>query len=159
MQASNESEIEEKEIKPFLIAGYRMKGRYEEVGNGFQILRKHMGLFINGKAMSLNYDGEYKEDDADFEPCFPIRKAKGDQEISVRELSGGKTVSLIHRGSYEMIGESYKKLFSYVHEKGYEVQLPFREIYIKGPGLIFKGNSKKYATEIIMLISDPECTP
>jgi DNA-binding transcriptional MerR regulator len=152
MKSKPESNIVEKEIKPMLIAGYRMKGCYEEEGKGFQILRKTMGLVIAGKAMTLYYDGEYKEADADLEPCFPIRKGKGAQGISIRELSGGKAVTLIHRGPYEMIGESYKKIFSYIHEKGYSIQLPHREIYLKGPGMIFQGSPQKYLTEIMIMI-------
>ena len=31
---------------------------------------------------------------------------------------------------------------------GYDTRLPTREVYIKGPGMIFKGNPKKYLTEI-----------
>ena len=155
MKTNISFEIEEKEIDTILIAGFRMKGKYSDMGKGIGQLAKKLGRNINGKPLTLYYDGEYKEEDADFEPCFPIGKGKGDQEISVRELSGGKAVSLIHRGPYEKIGESYMKLFSYIHEKSYETQLPFREIYIKGPGLIFRGNSKKYMTEIIILISDP----
>jgi hypothetical protein len=31
---------------------------------------------------------------------------------------------------------------------------PTREIYYKGPGMIFRGNPKNYLTEIQMLIKD-----
>jgi effector-binding domain-containing protein len=30
--------------------------------------------------------------------------------------------------------------------------LPSREVYLKGPGIIFRGNPKKYLTEIQILI-------
>jgi len=147
-----QNSVNEKQIKSILIAGYRLKGRYEDVGKGFQVLRKNMGLFISGKPMALHYDGEYKEKDADFEPCFPIKKGKSHQGISVRELPGGRAVTLIHKGPYETIGESYKTIFSYIHKKGFQTHLPTREIYLKGPGLIFTGNPKKYLTEITIMI-------
>jgi hypothetical protein len=35
-----------------------------------------------------------------------------------------------------------------------EVAGPTREVYIKGPGMIFRGNPKKYLTEIQMLIRE-----
>jgi len=38
------------------------------------------------------------------------------------------------------------------HEKGYKSQLPTREIYQKGPGIIFKGNENNYLTEIQILL-------
>jgi len=77
--------------------------------------------------------------DANFEPCFPIPKGEDMEGISVRELKGGKAVTLIHKGPYETIGDSYKKVFAYIHEKGYNTKLPTREVYLKGPGMIFRG--------------------
>jgi DNA-binding transcriptional MerR regulator len=146
--------IEEKEIETFLIAGLRMQGRYDQVGPVFGRLGKALGRHINGKAMTLYYDGEYKEEGADFEPCFPVRKAMdGQDSISVRELKGGKCVSLIHKGPYQTLGESYKKLYAYLHEKSYTSKLPSREVYLKGPGMIFKGNPANYLTEIIIMLA------
>lgn len=104
--------------------------------------------------MNLYYDSEYKEDDADFEPCFPIRKGKSSDDISVRELKGGRCVSLIHKGQYENLSESYKKIFAYINEKGLKTLLPSREVYIKGPGMIFKGNPNNYLTEIQIMIEN-----
>ena len=102
--------------------------------------------------MTLYYDGEYKEDDADFEPCFPVRKGLNENGISVRELKGGKCVPLIHQGPYDTLGDSYKKIFAYINEKSYKIKLPHREVYIKAPGWIFKGNPKNYLTELQIMI-------
>ncbi len=154
MKNTEEFEIEEKEIPTILIAGHRMKGKYPEVGKGFKLLGKTLGRFINGKALTLLYDGEYKENDADFEACFPVRKGSGTSEITVRELQGGRCVSLIHKGEYERLSESYKRIFTYINEKGYKTKLPTREVYIKGPGMIFKGNPKNYLTEIQIMIEN-----
>lgn len=147
-------EIEEKEIKTILIAGYKMKGKYSDIGKGFSLLSKKFGRYINGKPLGLYYDGEYTEDEANFEACFPVSKGKGEEEFSVRELKGGKCFVLIHKGSYENLTESYIKLFTYVNEKAYTKKLPTREVYIKGPGMIFKGNPKNYLTEIQIFIED-----
>jgi DNA-binding transcriptional MerR regulator len=148
MSSEVKFEVEEKEVETLLIAGYRMKGRYNEVGEGFKILGKEMGRNINGKPMTLHYEGEYKENDADFEPCFPIRKGTNTGKISVRELRGGKCVAIIHKGTYDTLGNSYKLLFDYIGKKNYKTILPSREVYIKGPGMIFKGNPNNYLTEI-----------
>lgn len=154
MKITNEFEIEEKTIETLLIAGYRMKGKYPDIGKGFGILGKSLGRLINGKAMCLYYDGEYKEDEADFEPCFPVRKGTDSEGIHVRELKGGKCISLIHKGPYERLGDSYKKIYSYINQKKYKAQIPTREIYLKGSGMIFKGNPNNYLTEIQFLIEE-----
>lgn len=154
MKNESEFEIEEKTVDTLLIAGYRMKGKYPDIGKGFGILGKNLGRQINGKAMCLYYDGEYKEDEADFEPCFPVRKGTDSEGIKVRELKGGKCVSLIHKGSYETIGDSYKRIIGYVSQKKYKSQTPSREVYLKGPGMIFKGNPNNYLTEIQFFIEE-----
>lgn len=152
MQSNMEFQIEEKELETILIAGYRMKGKYQDIGKGITRLYQKFGRNINGKSMALYYDGEYKEDDADFEASVPIRKGKDEEGISVRELKGGKCVSLIHKGPYETLGDSYKKIFAYINEKNYQTKLPTREVYLKAPGWIFKGNPNNYLTEIQILI-------
>ena len=152
METKENFDIEEKEVETILIAGYRMKGKYQEIGKGFSVLGKKFGRHINGKALGLYYDEEYKEDAADFEACFPIRKGSEKDGFSVRELKGGRCLSLIHKGPYDTISESYKKVFTSFNEKGYKKVLPTREVYLKGPGMIFKGNPKNYLTEIQLII-------
>ncbi len=85
---------------------------------------------------------------------MPISKGSDAEGISVRELSGGQAITLLHQGPYEELGRSYEKITDYVKEHGYEIQCPTREVYIKGPGMIFKGNPKNYLTEIQMLIQE-----
>jgi len=154
MDKSREFDIEEKNLDTILIAGHRMTGRYEDIGEGLGLICKKMGRYTSGKPMTLYYDGEYKEEDADFEPCVPVRKGKDAEGISIRELKGGRCVSLIHKGPYDTLRDSYKKVFGYINEKGYKATVPTREVYKKGPGLIFKGNPRNYLTEIQVMIED-----
>jgi DNA-binding transcriptional MerR regulator/effector-binding domain-containing protein len=146
-------EIEEKVVAPFLMAGVRMKGKYSECGKGFSRIGRTFGRQIQGKPFLLQYDQEYRDEDADFEACFPVRASKAVEGISVRELPGGRCVSLVHRGAYNELGRSYARLLQYIHDKGHQVQTPSREIYIKGPGMILKGNPKNYLTEIQIFIA------
>ncbi len=66
----------------------------------------------------------------------------------MRELPGGRFVCLLHRGPYEELGRSYRKVFESIEAKGLKPAVPSREVYLKGPGMIFRGNPKKYLTEI-----------
>jgi DNA-binding transcriptional MerR regulator/effector-binding domain-containing protein len=146
-------DVQEKTVDTLLMAGVRMKGRYSECGKGFAQIGKSLGRHISGKSFLLHYDTEYKED-ADFEACMPIRQGRAVPGISVRELPGGRCVSLLHKGPYEELGRSYAKIWTYIKEKGYEIVTPTREVYLKGPGMIFRGNPKNYLTELQMLIKD-----
>ena len=140
--------VEEKAIEPMWIAGIRLKGAYNECGSIFSRLGKLVGRFICGKPLCLYYDGEYRDGDADFEPCFPIRKEVAVEGVSVRSLPGRRCLTLIHRGPYDQLGHSYAKVLEQANERQIKISLPTREVYVKGPGVIFKGDPKNYLTEI-----------
>ena len=48
----------------------------------FARIGKRFGRHISGKPMLLHYDTEYREDDADYEACMPVRAGKPVDEIS-----------------------------------------------------------------------------
>ena len=152
-------DIEEKTLPPQLVAGIRMNCRYEEIGDGFSQIGRKLGRHISGKPLCLYYDQEYREEDADIEPCMPIRKQVPADGISIRELPGGRCVALVHRGPYPQLGRSYERLLKYCAEHVYEIQSPTREVYLKGPGMIFRGNPKNYLTEIQFLIQEADDAP
>jgi DNA-binding transcriptional MerR regulator len=151
--ATSSFEIQEQQLNPLLVAGVRMTGRYSDIGQGLGQLFKKVGRYAAGKPLCLYYDSEYREDDANFEPCVPLRKLVEANGVAVRELPGCRCVTLIHRGPYDELGRSYARALKYAKDHGYEVQLPTREVYIKGPGMIFRGNPKKYLTEIQLPIA------
>jgi DNA-binding transcriptional MerR regulator/effector-binding domain-containing protein len=152
-------QIEEKFTDPILVAGIRMKGRYADCGPVFARIGKSLGRYISGKPLILHYDSEYREDDADFEPCLPVSNCKPIGGVSIRQLPGGRCVSLLHKGPYDQLGQSYAKLLDYVRTKGFEVVVPTREVYHKGPGMIFRGNPNNYLTEIQFLVNGDEKKP
>jgi DNA-binding transcriptional MerR regulator len=145
--------VEEKTIEPMLVAGIRMKGKYSDCGKAFGQLGKTIGRYISGKALCLYYDGEYRDDDAEFEPCFPVRKEVAADGVSVRTLPGGRCLTLIHRGFYDQLGRSYAKILKQADDLKLKISLPTREVYVKGPGVVFKGNPRNYLTEIQLPIA------
>jgi DNA-binding transcriptional MerR regulator len=144
--------VQEKVLEPLLVGGIRTKGRYSDCGQLFGRLGRSLGRYIGGKPMLLHFDSEYREDDADFEACMPLRQKKQVDGISVRELPGGRCVSLVHRGAYDTLGRSYVRIFEYINDRKYKTLSPTREVYLKGPGMIFRGNPRNYLTEIQVLI-------
>ena len=150
--SSETFDIEEKSVDAIRIAGVRMRGRYSDCAKGFARIGRKFGRHICGPPFLLHYDTEYKETDADFEACMPISMGESVEGIDVRELAGGRCVSLIHKGPYETLHESYARIRDYVSDRGYEAEIPTREIYLKGPGMILKGNPQKYLTEIQFML-------
>lgn len=148
----NKNEIALKDEEDILIASIRYHGRYDEMGNVIKPLYKACGRYINGACFALYYDEGFKEEDADIEVCLPVSREINQENIISRILKGGKAVSLIYQGSYEHIGQGYKKIFDYIQRNNLNTVNPSREIYQKGSGMIFKGNPDNYVTEIQFLL-------
>ena len=150
-KTTHPADIEKEVIPDTLICGIRFKGKYDEIGQKYGILSRKCGRYARGKPFTLYYDAEYRENDADIEACLEVKKKVDIEGIDCRELKGGKAVTLIHKGPYEELGRSIQKLFEYVTENNLKTLLPSREQYIKGPGMIFMGNPKKYITKLMLL--------
>jgi DNA-binding transcriptional MerR regulator len=147
--------IQEKRLDPVLIAGMRMTGRYEECGRGFSSVARVMGRHLAGRPLCLYYDGEYREEDASFEACFPLRReVPPREEVFVRWLPSERCLSLVHQGPYPQLGRSYRKLLTEAKRRKLVLQLPTREVYLKGPGMIFRGNPMRYLTAIQIPVKD-----
>ena len=58
------------------IAGIRMRGKYSDCCKVFGKLFSKLFLRVIGKSMMLTYDTEYRENDADYEPCFPGNRVR-----------------------------------------------------------------------------------
>lgn len=92
---------------------------------------------------------EFKEQ-ADIELCVPTTKLISAATIDSKILPAIKAICTTHTGNYESINLAYKALLDYATSQNLKCLTPSREVYIKGPGMIFKGNPNKYVTEIIL---------
>ncbi len=157
---ARQGEIEEKEIPELLIAGVRLRGAFQKSKEGFGKLGRHFGMQLAGKPSMLIYDEDYREDDADFEVLFPIKRVKPEPAgVSVRTLEGGTCLSLVHQGPYDRISRTYARLFQAMRTRSLQPLVPSREVYIKGPGMLFKGNPQRYLTEVQIFVSSDRSQP
>lgn len=81
---------------------------------------------------------------------------RGEEKINIkgiecRQIKGGRAITFMHKGPYEKISISYQKIYKYCQDENIGIRIPTREAYIKGPGLIFKGNPRNYLTKIIFI--------
>jgi len=147
-------EVVAKDLPPVLVAGLRWRGRYAETGAMLGRVCRHYGRYAIDAPLNLYYDEEHKEEDADVESCIPVRTVSEAPGFTVHTLAGGQALSLLHRGPYSELSRSYTRIMSAMQERGAEGCGPVREIYRKGPGMLFKGNPRSYLTEIQILVAE-----
>lgn len=141
--------VEVRDIEPVTVASIRFKGKYNNVGNYIGRIYKAVIGKAAGAPFNLYYDTEYKEE-ADIELCVPTTRLISDISVTAKTLSAIKAISTIHKGSYSTLNLAYKTLIDYAAKHNLTCLPPSREVYIKGPGMIFKGNENNYITEIII---------
>ncbi len=152
------TEVNEKEVAAFRAATIRTKGRYMDCGPLIGKIARNFGRWLAGPPFMLVHDPHYKENDADYEVGFPVKGGQSTSETEVKEIPGGRCLFVLHQGPYERLGETYPKIRGYCSERNLEILLPTREVYVKGPGMIFKGDPKKYVTEIQMFLKSESRT-
>jgi DNA-binding transcriptional MerR regulator/effector-binding domain-containing protein len=142
----------------FLVAAIRFRGAYGDVGPRFERLGQAAGRWLGGPVFTLYHDAEYTEAEADMEACAVLKpEAKAaalPPDLTVRELPPIRAVSAFHRGSYETIGEAYRRLFDFIGSGGFQRATPYREIYLTGPGLLIPRNPKRFLTRILIPLAE-----
>lgn len=144
--AMNVSEPSIKEIPAMRVISGRRTGTYEEVCGGvsnalmgilFSPENQKNGVTITGPCLSLCYDGEYHETDADIEMAIPIhgQVTVPDLSYTVRTLPAVKVVSVVYKGPYEHEGFSvaFENAFRFAAGKGFETTGPDRQVYLNNP--------------------------
>jgi effector-binding domain-containing protein len=112
---------------------------YSDVG---QLFNEIFGYLFQQKAqfagpsIGIYHDMEYREKDVDVEVAVPLANSvAGTKRIKVHELPSVKQMACtIHKGPYEMIGDAYRAVMTWVDINGYEFSGPNREVYLEGPG-------------------------
>lgn len=137
------------DIEEQLVASIRFTGQYTELDKYVPLLYKSVKNQNNGKHFNCYYDEDYTEN-ADIELCLPIKTNIQSEDITIKKLPKIRAIKTTHYGSYDTLKYAYKALIDYANQHQIKIITPSREIYIKGPGKIFKGNPVNYVTEIIL---------
>ena len=82
------------------------------------------------------------------ELCVPTAATPAARDVCVQELPPVRALCVTHTGPYETLGDAYAAIDRYAAEHRLRLAPPFREVFIKGPGMLVRGNPEKYITEI-----------
>lgn len=136
-----------KKIGEILVGSMSHKGTYQDTIQQLMPklheLKQRCKENICGPAMAL-YDYGVYTDAVHIDLCYPITEPVGSADVLSRTLEEVEVLSLVHHGPYEKIGESYKKLYSYLREHEIVPTAYGREIYVEYNA----ENAEKNVTEL-----------
>lgn len=147
-------EVKIKEVEPIRVAFMRYKGNAEEASKVFPNVFKAIKGKAVGSPFFCYYVMNQKTKIGEMELCVPTEEEPNGNGVTIKEIPRIKALSVIHVGSYETMNLAYAAIDNYAQKNGLCLQLPFREIFIKGPGMILKGNPNKYVTEILFPLKE-----
>lgn len=143
-----EYHIEIKNIESMRVAYMKYKGMVTEANKVFPNVFKS----IHGKTTGAPFFNYLSIDSTtkigDMELCVPTAETPVGNGIEIKKIPSINAVCVTHIGSYETLNKAYEAINKYAIDNELKLSPPFREIFIKGPGMILKGNPDKYITEI-----------
>jgi effector-binding domain-containing protein len=149
-------QVEIRDIEPIRVAFIKYKGIAAQANKVFPAVFKSIQGKANGAPFFCFYVVDQKTKIGELELCVPTAENPNGNGVSVKEMPRIKAVCVTHIGSYETIQYAYEAIDCYARENNLTLQPPFREVYIKGPGMFIKGNPDKYITEIQFPVKEGE---
>lgn len=137
-----------RDIEPIRVAYIKYRGIATEANKVLPNVFKSIMGKTNGSPffsyLSINPETKIGE----MELCVPTRVVPTGNGIEVKEMPRIKAVCVTHVGSYETLFHAYAAIDKYAKQSNLMLTPPFREVFIKGPGMLLKGSPDKYITEM-----------
>lgn len=149
-------QIEIRYIEPIRVAFIKYKGIATEANKVFPNVFKSIQGKANGAPFFCYYIMNQETKIGELDLCVPTAETPNGNGITVKDMPRIKAICVTHIGPYEAMAHAYEAIESYAQENNLILQPPFREVYIKGPGMFLKGNPNKYITEILFPIKEEE---
>jgi len=80
--------------------------------------------------------------------ALPEQDSKSEVKAAITTWEYGDVAEILYIGPYSEEVPTIEKLHAFITKQGYVIAGPHEEEYLKGPGLLFKGDPKKYYTII-----------
>jgi effector-binding domain-containing protein len=142
-----------KDIEPIRVAMMRYEGPVVEAKKYFPGVFKSIGGKSTGAPFFCFHQVDLTNGFGVMELCVPTGEIPAGQGVEAKTFPRINGLCLTHYGSYENLPVSYQRLHGFIAAKEISVGRPWREVYIKGPGMLLRGNPSKYITEIIFPIN------
>ena len=132
-----------KKTRPMTVAFITVKGRLGQIPTAFGRLYSWIsekGYKARGPAIAVYYDipGQVPDDELRWELRSQIsgdivESGPDGEGLGVKNLGATQIATVMHRGPYEKLEETYQVLTLWVEENGYEMSGPPEEAYFNDP--------------------------
>lgn len=149
-----EYQIEIRDIEPIRVAFLRYKGIAAEANKVFPSVFQSIKGKTSGAPFFCYYVMNPETKMGEMDLCVPTEETPVKNGIEIKEFPPIKAISVTHTGSYETLHNAYTAIDRYAAQHNLQLRLPFREVFIKGPGMFLKGKPAQYVTEVLFPIKE-----
>lgn len=147
-------DFEIKNIESLRVAYISFNGVVSEANKLFPSIFKSIKGNANGSPFFNYYKMDPKTQNGEIKVCVPTAETPSVNGVEIEIVPSIKALCTTHIGPYKTLFNAYEAVYAYAKENNLSLKSPFREVYIKGPGMILKGNPNKYITEIIFPLKE-----
>lgn len=141
-------DIEVKTVEAVRVAYINYQGDVSKVNKVFPTVFKSIKGKVSGAPFFEYLEMNPNTQVAHVELCVPSEATPSNPNVQIKEFPAYTALCTTHFGGYDSIMYAYEALRNYATENNIILAPQFREIYIKGPGAVLKGNPANYITEI-----------
>ena len=110
---------------------------FTAIPEGFDTVMRRLaaeGVDPAGAPFTLYFQAPDGDTLGDIAMCVPVAGSEAvSDDTQVIVLEEGAAASIMHRGSYENMGETYATVAAWLQERGHHVTGPAREVYLNSP--------------------------
>jgi AraC family transcriptional regulator len=152
------AEVRVERVSPIRVAFLRHTGPYPAVGATWGRLMAWAGPLglAGGRALGVVHDDPdvTAPERLRFDACLAVEAGvRAEGEVGLQEVFGGEFAVISHRGSYDLLGDAYARLFGqWLPASGREPRpSPCVEVYLNSPG---RAAARDLLTDIYLPLSE-----
>jgi len=142
--------VTHKKIDEVLVALIRIHGKYSDIPETLRKVQKICGQKIAGPPIIIHHWLVQNSAGHDMDVCVPISEPIESDIVKVAVLEKCEAMTLIHRGPYEEIGETYREVTKETYAHGLPIAESGREVVIN----LNSDNPKENIIEIQEVLHD-----
>lgn len=146
--------VDIREIESMRVAFIKYKGIATEANKLFPNVFKAIRGKANGAPFIYYYSFCQETKMGEMDLCVPTDMEPFGNGVEIKKIPGTKVLCTTHVGGYELLHNAYEAIEEYAAQNKIQLGMPYREVYVKGPGMLLKGNPHKYISEIIFPIRE-----
>ncbi|MFX1559687.1 MAG: hypothetical protein ACFFBL_03800 [Promethearchaeota archaeon] len=125
----DEEKVVHKRLDEIHVTQVRIHGAVTDLTDAFTELKEITRKSAAGNPIVIHHWGVSDESGHDMDVCIPIKEEIKELEVKTSILPAKDAMTIVHRGLYSTISDSYAKVTRHTYDRGHPIAESTREVY------------------------------